>query len=606
MITTTPSEKLATSRWLNARRLTILGVAVLAAIALVGNPFFYDAGNSGRYLIGVLRIVDPELFPNDLVADGLSGFESIFYNGLGLLLRAFGAAPELLEPLMFWLYVVARILLFVLLFLLVRTLTAEWWAFLLLAAWAIHAKALPLGGTQLFANTLRHTEMAFLFELAALYCLFRQRQLLFWLLASLAIFVHALLGLHFFLSIVPPLLLLSFLAGRKIDRTTIPGLAIAGAAVLLYYGVMAPQPFSAEEARIFLSAKGEIGHISFLGTTPYRWLELTTLLGLTTLAYWRLLKPDRHSALLLGGVFSGALVAIAFSALAIVTGHPLLALVQPLRIFLWVTFFAHFLLALAAGRAWRDSPVLSVILLAFFALSILDSYWRVAFAGLGILYMALPGLRPLATHLPPPRLAIGFFCGGMAAAAILGRGLPENAGTPILVAPAVALTLLVVPFPARSHRWLLAGALLAYSLVFASTAAYAQYAALNNPDWDAVCRWAQINSDKDDAFIATYTAEEFRVRSFRTAASHNYSALAWVDPRAFTTGQEQATRIQQGRDGDVWDTTYLLSLAQEWGVEYVILDGPYEPAVEPIFQAGRFSVIVVPSEPPGGLEPPGG
>jgi hypothetical protein len=582
------------------RWLPWLVLAVLAAVALFANPYFYDQGNSGRYLTGVLRILDPSLFPGDEVAASLSRFESIFYDGLGSVLRLVGAAPEALASTIYTLYLLSRLLLCLLLFLLGRQLSQSYWPALLLVAWAVHAKTLPLGGTQLFANTLRHTEVTILVELVALICLFRGRTLFFWLLASLAIFIHALVALHFILAIAPPLFLLALFRDRKLERGHIFGAVVFGAAVLLYYSLLAPPPFTAEEARIFLAAKGDINHISFAGTPLLRWLQLFGQLGLAAAVYWQYLRSERHATLLLSSTFAGAILALALSAVAIITEHPLPALIQPLRAFLWVAFFAHLLLALALGQSVRRPTALTPILLGYFLFSILESIWAIALAFLGIGYVLATTL-PAVTKLVPPVAverwsgrALALLAGGIALAALLGGRLPANLGDFRFIIPALGLALLAFPlWRSVTGRLALVGFLFTYVLLFASLNVYNQYEAITDPDWQTVCRWAGQNSDKDDRFIVTYTAESFRTCAFRTAVSHDFAALAWVDPNTFVETQQQAQLIRAGFDGSAWDSDYLIGLAHEWDAVYLITDGPVEPAVSPVFQAGRFSVIEI-------------
>ena len=140
--------------------LPVLLVLFFTALAVWGSPFLYDVGNSGRYLVGVLRHLDPALFPGDAVVDSLARFHSLFYDSLGVGLAAVGLTPAGLSGAMFVLYALTRLLTFALLFLLVQTLAARTdpagaagetvWGFLFLAALAVHVKPTLLGGTQLF------------------------------------------------------------------------------------------------------------------------------------------------------------------------------------------------------------------------------------------------------------------------------------------------------------------------------------------------------------------------------------------------------------------------------------------------------------------------
>ena len=584
--------------------LPVLLVLFFTALAVWGSPFLYDVGNSGRYLVGVLRHLDPALFPGDAVVDSLARFHSLFYDSLGVGLAAVGLTPAGLSGAMFVLYALTRLLTFALLFLLVQTLAARTdpagaagetvWGFLFLAALAVHVKPTLLGGTQLFPPLLRHSEAALLLALVGLVFLFRGRRLLFWVCAALIIFVHSIIGLQFVLSVAPPLLLLE----RRAWRAHLPGVLLLGAAMLAYALFFGPPAMTTAEADIFLAAKGSIDHVSLLNQDWRSWLAAVGVLALATAVYHHLLRGDRRYDLLFWAMVSGGVAGLAISALALLTRLVPLVQIQPMRTFLWVTFFAYLLLALATARAWRQAPWLGLILTGFVVSTILGFIWWLAFAGLGVGYVLLARVPLLAGRVSPAgrdKLAqwgVLAVAAGMLLTGLAGRWLPDSLGDWGLILPAGLLAYLALAGWSRpGARSAVLGLLLAAALLAASIDTYARYARASDDNWQVMCAWVVENTAPTDQFYVTAPAP-FRTCAWRPALANDYSAVAWVDPTVFAQSREIDKQLRAALQAGQWDVAQLRGLAAAAGADYIIVAQPFAaPDVPPLFQTGPYALF---------------
>lgn len=560
-------------------------VLLFATLAIWGNPYLFDEGNSGRYLVGVLRAMDPTLFPMDPVADSLARFRSIFYDGLGWAFSQVDLAPGQLQAAMFWLYGLVKGLTFAALFVVVGRLTNDKWAFILLAAWAVHVKQTPLGSTQIFAPILRHSEVVLLIELVGLYFLLGRQWLFFWLCAALALFVHSILGLQFFLSLALPLLWL----GRREWRSMLAGLAIFVAAAVVYQFFMAPPAFTAEEAAIFLQAKAGSEHVSFLNEHLFNWLDLFTLLPLAGLTFWYLLRHEPNYQLLAGAMAGGTVAGLGLSVVAVLTKIVPLVQIQPLRIFVWVTLFAHLLLAGGAAMALRQKPVLGLVLVAYLVASVQNFAWTFAFGGLGILCLLVLMSRPEQFNRLA-QVALYGLTGLMLVAGLFSRWLPNSLGDVTVVVPAGLILLLTYLHAQKDKRQIILAALLGLTLLLTSVSYFRRWSTLQNEEWAAVCQWASQNTNPDDLFLLT-VPQTFRTCAFRTAIANDYSALAWVDPLTFQEQKGYDQQIGAAYVAGRWQIAQLLPLARQQQVQYIVVGDDYESDLIVVFRSGRYTVL---------------
>ncbi len=565
-------------------------IVLFGLVSVFGTPFRYEHRNSGLYLLGVLRAADPQLFPNDPIVDSLARYRSAFYDLLSYGFRASGAPPQRVEPVIRVLYVVSKLLLVLALFLVARALTPDLWVFVVLALYGAFPEASPVGGPPLIEPKLTHDELAQILVLFALACLWRQRNGLFWAILCVAVFVHPLVAFHFVLAAAPVVLLRT-----RFAKTHLAGVALFGLCAVLYVHFFAPPPMTSEEARLFLLAKGDKPHVSLFAQSATEWLRMAGLVLLCWLAQRNLARSDSKSGLLLGFILSGTASGLCLSTVATFGHWARLAQFQPMRIFIWVTFFCYVLLALLAVRALRESRPVAGILLAIPMLTAMGSLWALLFLFLGLAYFLLLELGPAAMQrLPSPdtltRAALALAVAGIFVAWALGRRQPfPSFRDPVTLAPALLVgSFASISVLASRRRWIAAGLLVVTSAVGATIVSHR---ARSNPDWDAVRRWAERNTPKAARFLTPPKAHDFRTLSLRTTVSERTSTIAWVDPRLNEENREFAHTVERGLHGKVWDLAYLDGLARRAGAAYILVKGPYTPSAAPLFRSGAYTVF---------------
>ena len=586
-------------------------VIVFTFVAVIGIPFRYDHGNSGRYLLRVLRAADPELFPDDPVVNSLNRFNSLFYLTLAKAYEVTGASPQSVERTIHTLYVISKFLLMVAILSIARSFSDEVWLFVLLGAWASYRQDAPVGGEALFTNEMIHTTVSELLGLTALSFLLRQRYLYFWLLLAFSVLIHPLNTTHLALCVVPPM----FLISRPLHRENVMGLILFVFSSLLYLLLMAPPNFSGEEARIFLNAKGTISHISPFSQSAVGWIQMVLTMALALLGLEFTGKPSHKERLIAWSIISGMLLALALSLIAVFTESVRLAQFQPMRVFTWVTFLTYLLLAIVTVKAWRQTPTLGILFIAVFALEILCSLWALPFMLMGTVDLLVRGYlekRGRDVRFWDKLVTAGIIV-TVVAMLLLWRvstqfSLPiATFLNPLPLGVGVMLLWLVL-LRQKQYMWRVAllVAIIAYSLSagaihwhrYYDSRAYPQwdasiYKARTHPDWEVVQKWCRERTPKDARFIVAGGYGKFRTRSWRTVIGESMSALAWVDPQEYVRNEEQSQRVLSTYENGYWNLDKLFALANEWGVEYVVVNGPYKPFVKPLFQVGRFSIFQV-------------
>ena len=197
--------------------------------------------------------------------------------------------------------------------------------------------------------------------------------------------MHALVGFQLVLVIAP----LYWWKKRQIDRATILGLGVFLIAAGIYLLFMTPPAMSSSEAAIFLESKGNIYHISPFNQPLFEWARTVGVLALSLAAYFVYLRDNGSANLLAGAIIFGACAAVLLGTIAVVFPSVRLAQFQPMRIYLWIDFFAHILIILATARAlMRRSPA-GLLLLGYLVLTIAVSLWALPFVALTLSYFAV-------------------------------------------------------------------------------------------------------------------------------------------------------------------------------------------------------------------------
>ena len=348
----------------------LLWPAFLAGIVLASisaAPFRYDYSNSGRYLMVVAQRMDPTLYPNDPVVASIARFDSLFYRLLPMVFHD----PERLEGDLFVVYVGMKIALILSMFWFIRTLTKAPLAAVLLLAWCTQPSEAALGGVSLISNWVTHTEIALVLGILAVGCAVQRRYWFFWPLISLSLFIHSLVTIHLLACLLPILLF--------VERRTWPALLLGLAGFFLcflgYIHWMTPPAMSSEEAKIFMSAKGQMVHVSPLAQGMANYVKTALLFGLAMLGQRRWLADQPAAKLILGFAVCGSLVAFLLSFASVIGGVSSFAQMQPMRIFFWVTLFLQVIVAWATCAAIKERHGAVWALLGYIVFGMAGALW---------------------------------------------------------------------------------------------------------------------------------------------------------------------------------------------------------------------------------------
>src|SRR5665213_960117 len=249
----------------------ILLITIFSAFAIFGAPFIYDHGNSGRYLLIVLKMTNPALFPGDAMVTNIALFKSIFYIGIGDLFKTFSLGVQYLEPFMFYIYILVKILLVLMVWRLSSTFKQSWMFFMLFMAWACFPADAPIGGESSFKNEIIHSSLAEVLCIGSLVFALRKQYTLFWTILAITLLVHSLIAIHFLMCVGLPIFILG---GKEDIKRHVIGILIFAAGLAIYAVWFAPPAMSAEEIKIFLKAKGDYCHISPFTQEKIGWVTL--------------------------------------------------------------------------------------------------------------------------------------------------------------------------------------------------------------------------------------------------------------------------------------------------------------------------------------------
>ena len=575
----------------------IAGLA-LAMFSVFGSPFLLDYLNSGDQLPATLQLVDPQLFQNDAIVDAMGKLKSGFYLALAAAMKLFKISPMQTETVVYTLFIASKLLLIAGAFVLCRSLKNSFWLFVVFAAWCCHQKPSLLGSVTLFLPLVTHNEIALVMGFFALACLLRERRFLFWLLAGVMVLVHVIVGLQFVLCVAP------VIAWRhRFDKAFLIGAGFFVACCAAYLLTMAPAPLSAEEWQLFLSVNGSTGHISLFRHGLLDWFGLGSVFGLALISFQRFLKDDPGFDLLRRAAICGSVIGLLLSLSAVLTKAMKPMLFQPMRIFFWVTLLCFLLIAAATVAAFQKSARLAGILLAsVLVLTALNSILAPLFAFLGLAYLVAERLAAKSLERSSPTTTLAFLTRAtlivmpiaIFTAWMLGNKQPVGSlRSPILLLPgAICLVALFLP-KLKTLQTTLAAGLMLYCLLAASIYRYQYNERWLEADWRDIRLWVQTHTNPSDRFITPPDQIGFRVLALRTTASEALPRVIWSAPFTAMENKQAAERAGKGYANNSTDPAYLFELAREWNCDYVVTRGSYDPRFEPVFRAGKFSVLKV-------------
>jgi hypothetical protein len=564
----------------------------IIAVSIWAAPFDYDHGNSGRYLLVVAKRMDPALFPGDPVVAAMARFDSLFYRVLPAVL----SGPERFEGDLFKVFIGMKIALMLSLFWLIRTLTKEPLAAVLLLAWCSQSTSGILGGIPLFANMVTHNEIALVLGILAIVCAVRRLYWGFWPLVCLALFIHSLVTIHLLACVLPVLLL----SERQKRVKFLLGAAGFCVCFLSYMHWMTPPPMSSEEASIFMAAKGKMQHISPLVQGAADYLKFGLLLALAVLGQRRWLSAQPASKLIIHFAICGTIIAFLLSFVAVFGGFLSITQMQPMRIFFWVTLFLQVIIAWAACAAFNERHPVAWALLGVIIFGMADSLWA---QGLAVLTIAGFGFDWISQR-PWKNKELARWSGWLLwafALAVIACALSGNRGPlrslrdPWLLMLGAGLPMVIKI--SELKRAMTVSLVVGLCLCSAAVGAHhawetAQEKSLKSSrnDWLVVCDWCRKNSAKADLFLTPPTGDNFRLHALRSSVGEEMSALAWVDPKAYKTNLDVAAAVKKDFQNGSWDLDGLRSLSRIHGARFVVVDGPFRPAHQAVFSAGGFSI----------------
>lgn len=585
-------------------KIGVLPIIAFAILSLISNPFVYDEKNSGRYLLKVIKAADPTLFTNDPVVDSLQRFHSAFYDLLAWLFNITSAPPEMVAPVVHGLYIAGEVLLFCLLYKVATAIIPDIRYFLLIALWATFTVSVPVGGIGLFEPILRHSEVAFLLCLIALYCLsVKKFYVLFWFSLAVALLVHSIMTIQLLLVIAPAYL---FWHWHNTERHTphVIGMIIFGLTFMLYFILMAPPTMSPEEGALFLNSKGDMQHISPFNQSPVGWFTLLMVAGVSLGIGWIFDRQEFHSRQMSLIIIWGTVVGLGLSLLAISVSSVRLAQFQPMRIFLWVWLLATWLWLLQTYKQLRSGSLLGVLMSGVVFLFMLQSLYALLLVSLIVLYLCLHVYGIYSRKaLPVDKWArcglIGFTC-LIALGLAVGHGfnLASYFLRSLFPLPVMMLCLLLIYRPwlspsVRQGLWLAL-----FIIVITGAHSYWQGRQPFNSDWHAVQQWSREHTGVTERFLTTPgIGTNFRTGAFRTTVSEPMSALAWVDPQTNAQLSSFVAEVYKAQSSEGWDLIQLINLAQRVNASYVVVPGTTAHSFPPVFQTETILIFATKDHP---------
>lgn len=573
----------------------------LILTAILGSPFRFADGNSGRYLPTLYRQIDSELFPNDPVADAFERFKSLFYTGVGSIFKAAGISPLQVEPVFYVLYMVSKAALVILLLFFTRALKKDWIAFFILAAWTIHSKSAGVGYDSMFAPSFTHATIAALMGILALSFLLHNRPFAFAFILGCAAFIHSIISLHLAMLVFITL----FITNKgRLDKSEWGAGILFGAFFIAYFTLLSPPAFSPQEANLFLQAKGEMGHISPLAQSSMGWVSISGKISLAWLLYFVFFQEEKSLGLIKDFMLIGALTALLLGAAAAITGNLQASQLQPMRMFEWVNFFSFTLLSYAISKTIRQNLPIAAILLTVILLNILDSLWGTVW-----IYLAITVLG--AEILGRKRKRFLFFsslpflisaCAVLLTAALALWAMGdfhsfESLREPI---PVIVILLCFIFIIARNEKKAFQASIAALAIIIAligrSIYVYDYIAARQNEDFKAACQWIAKNTPKNARFITAINDKNsgnFRARALRMSINEGQSALYWVAPLVGEENGRQFSQVQENWNGERWNVSNLFSLAKKAEVDFILIESEI-PEDNAIYRAGNFYILSVP------------
>jgi hypothetical protein len=569
------------STWLRlTEAATLAALLALAGTSLIGYRF--GDSNHGITVPILKRLMDPALYPGDVMVATAESFPTVFYRLLALLLPG----PQSIPAAFFFLYVATMAATFAGIYRIGRWAGGDA-AGALAVLFAVPVR-IGLAGEALYRPAFSHSHVASALAIWAMAWFLEGRRFLPLLVLSLGAYNHLLYSVYVLVPLVLVVLWERRAAGAR--RT----LWLLGAAVLPLLPLA-----------VWAAARGT-------PMTP-EWLELLRLRSSHHSFPSAFLSdlPDAAALLALG--------ALAASALSLDRRRLVAAFVLATAVLFVVgTVFTEWLpvkavLQLQPHRAWR---FLMVLLHAVVAAGIVSGYREGGLARLVAVITAglvfVPGLEVLLPVVVAMQAVAGRPAAApwarLAAAAVLvlvrrwGGRAPSVEFladlVPGLVAPlvmgALALTVLVMvgrQLGGRPRRILASLAACGTALWLAPQAYTTARVRWEAGGWREAQDWARRSTPKDAVFLTPPREAGFRVFSERTVVGEWKDGTQQYFDDAFV--REWGDRMQALR-GDAYPSLRdeeLLAMAARYGASYIVLPArPIRPGLVPAYRAHGYAI----------------
>jgi hypothetical protein len=559
---------------------TLAALLALAGTSLIG--YRYGDSNHGITVPILKRLMDPGLYPGDVMVATAESFPTVFYRLLALLLPG----PQSIPAAFFFLYAATMAATFAGIYRIGRWAGGET-AGALAVLFAVPVR-IGLAGEALYRPAFSHSHVASALALWAMAWFLEGRRLLPLLVLSLGAYNHLLYSVYVLIPMVLVVLWERRTAGtprtlRLLAAALLPLLPLA------VWAVARGTPMTPEWLELLrLRSSHHSFPSAFLSDLP----DAAALLALAALAASGLSLERRRLVALF--VLATAVLFVAGSVFT--EWLPVKAVLQ-----------------LQPHRSWR---FLMVLLQAVIAAGIVNGYREGGFARAVAAATAVLVFVPGLEVLLPVAVAVQAMAGRpaaapwarLAAAAVLvlvrrwgGRApsvefladlVPHLVAPLVMSAAAVAVVVAVGrQLGGRPRRVLAASAALATVLWLAPQAYATARVRWEAGGWREAQDWARRSTPKDAVFLTPPREAGFRVFSERTVVAEWKDGTQQYFDDAFV--REWGERMQALR-GDAYPSLSdgeLLALAARYGATYIVLPArPVRPGLVTAYRAKGYAI----------------
>lgn len=579
----------------------VLPALFFAGMSFVLSPFQYDDGNSGRYLLPVLKEVDAGLFMDDAQVESLGKFSSGFYRLLSAVLVDIQLDPRQIESFMAGLYFVSRFLFALALMYLAWKMgdneSERWLLTLVLSTWLLFPIGLALAGVAISNPTMNHSRASEIVMVVSFALLASRKVLPLTILNAADVWVHPLMAVHRIGAFAPTL------CARIRDRwgaiRLFGILGVFAVSVAAYWIILAPPTLGEGEVEILVAAKGRMVHNSPFVQSVSAWLSFFSLGAIAWFATKRFTRgfEDHRIQDVWWAIGAGAAIAFILSAVSHASQMPFLIRLQPMRMFIVPWFGCIVLVAVGASRAFLTRDASWPWLAAVVGTSLLHG-------GISILVMPLCAVvllvSPTGVSLTRTWARSRIALGGVV---IVGLAMALGSGRSLhfLLGVLVVASILALSFLTKAPK-LVASMLCVVLVCFGAVSSWVYFCvepsrSTGRPrvdkDYRRTLEWIRDNTPRDSRFATEPGMAFFRTRSLRTSVNETIPAVVWVDPFQYRDSKEKAGMVDALFQEGGKSQEEVEAISRLYGFKYVVARESVFPPFQLIFSSGPFHVFRV-------------